>query len=132
MIVLGEEEWENYFGNSMEITDFNGFSCESPNEDDIGINFNNNERQTWKKTLNTAVMECNFLSRPVDEEGKPIRGYRRRMHNVWKERYGTKITEQCLCDQARMIRKNEWITKLELEDIRRKILQKEKDIDDKQ
>ena len=131
MIVLGEE-WENYFGNSMEITGFNGFSCESPNEDDIGINFNNNERQTWKKTLNTAVMECNFLSRPVDEEGKPIRGYRRRMHNVWKERYGTKITEQCLCDQARMIRKNEWITKLELEDIRRKILQKEKDIDDKQ
>ena len=132
MIVLGEEEWENYFGNSMEITGFNGFSCELPNEDDIGINFNNNERQTWKKTLNTAVMECNFLSRPVDEEGKPIRGYRRRMHNVWKERYGTKITEQCLCDQARMIRKNEWITKLKLEDIRRKILQKEKDIDDKQ
>ena len=32
MIVLGEEEWENYFGNSMEITGFNGFSCESPNE----------------------------------------------------------------------------------------------------
>ena len=132
MIVLGEEEWENYFGNSMEITGFKGFSCESPNEDDIGINFNNNERQTWKNTLNTAVMECNFLSRPVDEEGKPIRGYRRRMHNVWKEQYGTKITEQCLCDQAEMIRKNEWITKLELEDIRRKILQKEKDIDDKQ
>ena len=131
-MVLGEEEWENYFGNSMEITGFNGFSCESPIEDDIGINFNNKERQTWTKTLNTAVMECNFLSRPVDEEGKPIRGYRRRMHNVWKERYGTKITEQCLYDQARMIRKNEWITKLELEDIRRKILQKEKDIDDKQ
>ena len=42
------------------------------------------------------------------------------MHNVWKER---------LCDQARMIRKNEWITKLELQNIRRKILQKEKDID---
>ena len=73
-------------------------------------------------------MECNFLIWPVDEEGKPIRGYRRRMHNVWKERYGTKITER-LCDQARMIRKNEWITKLELENIRRKILQKGKDID---
>ena len=51
------------------------------------------------------------------------------MHNVYKERYGTKITEQCLCDQASMIRKNEWVTKLELENIRRKILQKEKDID---
>ena len=73
-------------------------------------------------------MECNFLSRPLDGEGKPIRGYRRTIHNVWEEGYGTKITEQRLCDQA-WIRKNEWITKLEVENIRRKILQKEKDID---
>ena len=79
--------------------------------------------------MNTAVIECNFLIRPVDEDGKPIRGYRRRIHNVWKERYGTKTTEQCLCDQGRMIRKNAWITKLELENIRRKIFQKEKDLD---
>ena len=73
-------------------------------------------------------MECYFLSRPVEEEGKPIRGYRR-MHNTWKQQYGTEITEQRLCDQARMIRKNEWITKLELENIRRKALQNEKDIE---
>ena len=39
------------------------------------------------------------------------------MHNIWKERYGTEITEQRLCDQARMIRKNEWIAKMELENI---------------
>ena len=113
----------------MEITSFNGFSCELLNEDDIDINYNNKERQTWTKTLNTAVMECYFLSRPLDEEGKPVRGYRRRMHNIWKERYRTEITEQLLCDQARMIRKNEWITKLELENIRRKILQQEKGIE---
>ena len=70
---------------------------------------------------------CNgmlFLSRPVHEEGKPVRGYRRRMHNIWKEKYCTDVIEQCLCDQARMIRKNEWITKLELENSRRKVLQK--------
>ena len=59
----------------MEITSFNGFSSESSNEDDIDINYNNKERQTWTKTLNTAVMECYFLSRPVNEEGKPVRGY---------------------------------------------------------
>ena len=112
----------------MGITCFNGFSCESSNEHDISINYNNKERQTWTKTLNTAVTECYFLSRPVDEEGKPVRGYRR-MHNIWKERYGTEITEQRLCDQARMIRKNEWITKLELENNRRKVLQKEKDME---
>ena len=72
-MVLGEE-WKDLFGNSMEITSFNGFSCESSNEDDININYNNMERQTWTKTLNTTVIECYFLSRPVDEVGKPVRG----------------------------------------------------------
>ena len=51
------------------------------------------------------------------------------MHNIWKERYGTEITEQRMCDQAKMIRKNEWITKLELGSISRNVLQKEKDIE---
>ena len=41
---------------------------------------------------------------------------------MWKERYGTEIIEQHLYDQARMIRKNEWITHLELENIERKVL----------
>ena len=127
-MVLGEKECEDLFGNSMEITSFNGFSCESSNEDDIDINYNNKKRQSWTKTLNTAVMECYFLSRPVDKEGKPVSGYRRRMH-IWKEGYGTEITERRLCDQTRMIRKNEWITKLELENIRRKVFQKENDIE---
>ena len=27
LMVLGEEEWQDLFGNSMEITSFNGFSC---------------------------------------------------------------------------------------------------------
>ena len=88
-MVLGEEEWEGLFGNSMEITSFNGFSCESSNKDNIDINYNNKERQTWTKALNTTVVECYFLSRPVDKEGKPVRGHKRRMHNIWKEKYGT-------------------------------------------
>ena len=108
-------EWEDLFGNSMEIESFNGFSCESSNEDDIHINFNNKERQTWTKTLNTAVIAFYFLSRSVDEEGKPVTGFRRRMHNIQKEQYGMEIMEQHLCDQAKMIKKREWITKLELE-----------------
>ena len=29
VVVLGEEEWEDLFGNSMEIASFNGFSRES-------------------------------------------------------------------------------------------------------
>ena len=37
MIVLAQE-WEDFFGNNIEILSFNGFSCESSNEDDIDIN----------------------------------------------------------------------------------------------
>ena len=45
VMVLGEEEWEDLFGNSMEAAGFNGFSCESSNEDDIDIGCNYKERQ---------------------------------------------------------------------------------------
>ena len=61
-------------------------------------------RTGWSKEMNGAVMECYFLRRPFDEEAKPIRGFRKRMYNIWKERQGLKVTEQRLCDQARMIR----------------------------
>ena len=50
------------------------------------------------------------------------------MHNIWKELNSIEITEQRMCDQARMIKKNEWITKLELEN-RRRVLLKEKNIE---
>ena len=43
--------------------------------------------------MNIAVMECYYLSKPVDENGRPVRGYRQRMHAVWKERGPQKITE---------------------------------------
>ena len=38
MTVLGEEEWEDLFGNSMEMTSFDGFSFKSSSEEDININ----------------------------------------------------------------------------------------------
>ena len=66
----------------MEITSFDGFSCKLSSEDDIDINYNNKERQTWTKTLNTAVIKCYILSRLVDKEGTPVRGYERGVHNI--------------------------------------------------
>ena len=68
----------------------------------------------WSKEMNVVVMECYFLSRPFDEEGKPIREYTKQMHGIWKERQGLKVTEQRLYDQARMIRMNRWLTELEM------------------
>ena len=42
--------------------------------------------------MNVAVMESYFLSRRFDKEGKPIRGYRKRVLNIWKERQDLKVT----------------------------------------
>ena len=66
-------------------------------------------------------MECFFRSKPFDGDGKLIRGYRQRMMQEWKEHGVFEITEQRLCDQARAIRKNGWLSDLELENIRRMI-----------
>ena len=66
-------------------------------------------------------MECFFRSKPFDDDGKPIRGYRQRMMQEWKEHGVFEITEQRLCDQRRAIRKNSWLSNLELENVRRMI-----------
>ena len=63
-----------------------------------------------------------LLSRSFFEEGKPIRGFRKRMHNIWKERQGLKVTEQRLCDQARMIRMNGWLAELEMNAIKKSMM----------
>ena len=78
-------------------------------------------RTKWSKNVNKVVMECYFRSKPFDDEGKPIRGYRQLMMKEWEEHGVFEITEQRLCDQARAIRKNGWLSNLELENIRRMI-----------
>ena len=41
---------------------------------------------------------------------------------IWREIGTLEITEQRLVDQARVVRTNEWLTEVELEEIKRKIL----------
>ena len=71
-------------------------------------------RTGWSKKINVAVMECYFLSRPFHEKAKPIIGYRKRMHKIWKERQGLKVTEQRLSDHTKMITKNGWLIELKM------------------
>ena len=52
------------------------------------------------------------------------------MHAVWKERGLSKITEQRLCDQARAIRKNEWFTSVELDEVRRRMTTVDKELEE--
>ena len=48
-------------------------------------------------------------------------GYRKRMHNLWKDMGMFQITEQRLLDQKAQIMKKKWLTDLELEEIKRLI-----------
>ena len=66
-------------------------------------------------------MKCFFRSKPFDDDGKSIRGYRQQMMQEWKEHGVFEITEQRLCDQARDIGKNGWLSDLELENIWRMV-----------
>ena len=78
-------------------------------------------RVKWNGEVNKVVMECFYRSKLFDKEGKPIRGYRKRMFREWRERRMFESTEQRVCDHARAIRKNDWLSELELEAIKRQV-----------
>ena len=78
-------------------------------------------RTKWNKEVNKIVMECFYRSKPFDEEGKPVRGYRQKMLREWRDRGLFESTEQSICDQARAIRKNGWLSQLELETVKRQV-----------
>ena len=59
-------------------------------------------------------MECFYRSKSFDEEEKSISGYRKRMFREWGEKQMFQLTEQLVSDQARAIRKNSWLSELEL------------------
>ena len=60
-------------------------------------------------------MECFYLSDPK------TRGYRKRMHVLWNDRGMFNVTEPCLIDQKNQIVKKQWLSSLELEEIRRNV-----------
>ena len=77
-------------------------------------------RTKWTKKMNIDVMECYYMSKPYDDAGKAVRGYRARMHGFWKEK-GYNTTEQRLCGQVRSIQKNNLLGNVKLDNIRRRV-----------
>ena len=60
-------------------------------------------------------MECYFLIEPK------IRGYRKRMLSLRLLKGTFWVSEQRLVDQANTIRRNSWMTELEIEELKRKV-----------
>ena len=60
-------------------------------------------------------MGCFFRSNP------DVSGYRNRMYNLWKDMEMLQIAEQRLLHQKAYILKKNWLTDIELEEIKRLI-----------
>ena len=52
------------------------------------------------------------------------------MHGSWKERQDLKVTEQTSCNQARMIRMNPWLIELEMNVIKKSMMNENADKND--
>ena len=73
------------------------------------------KRRKWTSQENKIVMECYLLSEPK------IRGYRKHMLSLWLQKGMFWVSEQRLVDQANTIRRNSWMTELEIEELERKV-----------
>lgn len=76
-------------------------------------------RRQWSRVDNIMVMKCYFKSSPERY------GYMSRMHQLWRAEGGYDVSEQRIVDQARVIRRNGLLSALEMEEIKRKIDQRE-------
>ena len=71
-------------------------------------------RCQWSLEENSMLIECYMKSIPEK------RGYRQRMIKIWKEKGMFNVSEQRLADQVRVILKSDWLTTVELEEIKRR------------
>ena len=76
-------------------------------------------RMKWTKEVNKLVMKCYIKSNPR------VRGYMKRMMALWNDIGVYKINQQRLADQARAIKRNGWLSDVEIEEIKRSIAAEE-------
>lgn len=72
------------------------------------------QRMSFTREDNIKIVECYYSSEPA------VRGYMTRMAKIWQDRGGFELTENRLAMQARTILRKEWLTKEELDEIRKR------------
>ena len=71
------------------------------------------KRLQWTIEDNKETMFCYYQSEPTK------RGYRKRLNEIWQARNNKpNITEQNLADRAKLIQKKQWMTKVQLDEIK--------------
>ena len=73
-----------------------------------------NRRRKWTKEDNRMVMDC-YLRNKSD-----VRRYRKRMLSLWRRKERFHIGEQRLTDQIKLVQQNQWLTTVEIEEMKRK------------
>ena len=66
--------------------------------------------------MNRKLMECYIESKPE------VRGYRKRLTGIWHRESMIDVTEQRLVNQIRQLKLKGWLTEIEIEVIKRKVL----------
>ena len=92
--------------SAQALTDFQVIRKEIETE-----NNSKNTRMRWTKEVNNTVMRC------LDQSDPTKRGYLKETMNIWGVTGLFAITEQRLPDQTRIIRKNGWLSQVELDKI---------------
>ena len=122
--------------NEIEANDMNGsriaeqepLSGRCSRQGNIGIHYANpviSKRKNWTSQENKIVMEYYLLSEPK------IKGYRERMLSLWQQKGIFWVSEQRLVDQTNTIRRNSWMTELEIEELEREVTESDSVIAEK-
>ena len=115
---MSSNEIETNNVNESRLAEQGPLSSRCSRQGNIGRHHANpviSKRRKWTSQENKIVMECYLLS-----ESK-IRGYRKRMLSLWLEKGMFWVSEQRLVDQGNTIRRNSWMTELEIEELERKV-----------
>ena len=70
------------------------------------------KRRMYSREDNRNILRCYFASEP------DRKGYRKRMKEIWDQSGGFEVTEQRLADQVRNIKKREWFTPEEMDELK--------------
>ena len=115
---MSSNEIETNNVNESQLTEQGPSSSKCSREGNISHHHANpviSRRRKWTSQENKIVIECYLLSKPKN------RAYRRQMLSLWLQKFMFWLSEQRLVDLANIIRRNSWMTELEIEELERKV-----------
>ena len=115
---MSSNEIETNNVNESQLTEQGPSSSKCSREGNISHHHANpvmSRRRKWTSQENKIVIECYLLSKPKN------RGYRKQMLSLWLQKFMFWLSEQRLVDLANIIRRNSWMTELEIEELERKV-----------